>query len=38
MWVSVKLQSVVNIGTVDSIIPKEWSTYNCYKQEETEAT
>lgn len=38
MWKSVKLQSVVSIGTVDSIILKEWSTYNCYKQEETEAT
>lgn len=33
-----KLQSEVSIGTVHSIINEEWSTYNCYRQEENEAT
>lgn len=35
MWVGVKLQSKVSIGTVHSIINKE---HNCHRQEENEAT
>lgn len=38
MWVGVKLQSEVSIGTVHSIINEKWSTYNCHRQEENEAT